>query len=209
MSFGAVAGITITIALILIMGVGLMSYVSSLVKNAYQIKVELRNDVESAIARMDTEMDRRGRALRKELGDDAAKLRDSVQQDNDRRIKEIEDRLQKTLQDLNTAGRDEKAATQTALADMRRRLKTLESDVVAIKTDLSRRAALGRALRDKDRADQTDLAEAAPSPAPAPAPAPNEAPAAASPPSPPARQSAPVPVAPSGGQRLQYGELEG
>ncbi|KJS36249.1 MAG: hypothetical protein VR70_14155, partial [Rhodospirillaceae bacterium BRH_c57] len=162
MSFGAVAAITITIALVLIMGIGLMSYVSSLVKNAYQIKVELRNDVESAIARMDMEMDRRGKALRKELGDDTSKLRDSVQQDNERRIKEIEDRLQKTLQDLSAAGRDEKTATQTALTDMRRRLKTLESDVVAIKNDLSRRAALGRAMRDKDRAEQGEPVATAP-----------------------------------------------
>ncbi len=203
MGFGAVAVITIVIALVLIMGVGLMSYVSSLVKNAYQIKVELRNDVESAIARMEGELDRRGKALRKELGDDTGKLRDSVQQDNDRRIKEIEDRLQKTLQDLTVAGRDEKAATQTALTDMRRRLKTLESDVVAIKGDLSRRAALGRALRDKDRADQAD-------PAPTPsstASAPDEAPPARPAPPPPA--PAAVPAAPSGGQRLQYGELEG
>lgn len=207
MSFGAVAAITITIALVLIMGIGLMSYVSSLVKNAYQIKVELRNDVESAIARMDMEMDRRGKALRKELGDDTSKLRDSVQQDNERRIKEIEDRLQKTLQDLSAAGRDEKTATQTALTDMRRRLKTLESDVVAIKNDLSRRAALGRAMRDKDRAEQGEPVATAP--APAAVPSPREASSTAPQSAPSAPPATPSPVAPSGGQRLQYGELEG
>ncbi|MFA7428538.1 MAG: hypothetical protein WCZ23_00105 [Rhodospirillaceae bacterium] len=204
MSFGAVAGITLAIALVLVMGVGLMSYVSSLVKNAYQIKVELRADVESAIARMEGEMDRRGKALRKELGDDAGRLRENVQQDNERRIKAIDEQLQKTLRDLTDAGRADKAAMQSTLVDLQRRMKSLETDVAAIKEDLSRRAALGRAMRDKDRTDRHDDDH---DEVPTPTAALSAAPQTTAPPPAAQARPAPLPATSGDGQRLEYGEL--
>lgn len=219
MSFGAVAGITLAIAVVVVVGVALMSYVSSLVKNAYQIKVELRSDVESAIARMEAEMDRRGKSLRKELGDDAAQLREAVRHDNERRVKEIEERLQKSAKDLQDAARTDKAATQSVLADMQKRLKGLEADMAAVKGELARRAVLARAMRDKDRAESgeapadhaADTAEAAEeptssaTPAAIPSPSPVAPPVAAPPaaPSPPATSS----TSGAGGQRFQYNDF--
>lgn len=207
MSFGAIAGITLTIAVVVVMGVALMSYISSLVKNAYQIKVELRSDVENAIARMEAEMDRRGKALRKELGDDSAQVREAVRHDNERRVKEIEERLQKSAKDLQDAARTDKAAVQNVLADLQSRLKGLEADMAAVKGELARRAALARAMREKDRTDSAEgreIAEAATaSEDPAPAPASVETPAA-----PPAAPAAPQPATPNGGsQRFQYNDF--
>lgn len=194
MSFGAIAGITLTIALVLVVGVALMSYVSSLVKNAYQIKVELRADVENAIARMEAEMDRRSKALRKELGDEAGQMRDAVRQDIERRLKDMEDRLQKTTHELQGASRTEKVA----LVEMQRRLKDLETDLAAVKGELARRAALGRALRDKDRAEAEEQG-------PAGAAAEAEEPAAEVI-APPAVGSRPSP-APGTGQRVPLEDL--
>ncbi|MGC2855437.1 hypothetical protein ACM64Y_08175 [Novispirillum sp. DQ9] len=208
MSFGAVAGITLAIAVVLVMGVGLMSYVSTLIKNAYQIKVELRSDVDTAIARMEAEMDRRGKALRKELADDAGQLRDAVKTENERRLKEIEDRLQAASKDLQEAARGDKMAVQKVLSDLQTRLKALETDMAAVKGELARRAALARSLRDKDRADVAEAAIEAESPVAANAPAVSAASLAAAPLQPTAAPApTPAPALTTGNPRFQYDDF--
>lgn len=192
MSFGAVAGITLAIAVVVVMGVALMSYVSSLVKNAYQIKVELRSDVENAIARMEAEMERRSKALRKEMGDDSTQVREAVRLDNERRVKEIEERLQGTAKELHDAGRSDKVAMQKVLSDLQGRLKALETDMAAVKGELARRAAIARALHEKDRAETTEGRDGAEGEA-----QPAEADAAATDESPKTQKAAPAPATPT------------
>lgn len=169
MSFGPIAGVTLAIAAVLVLGVTLLSYVSSLVKNAYQIKVELRSEVEKAIAGMNAEMARHGKFLRKDLGDDTTKLRESLQQDMEKRMHGVEERLAEANRALTQGDASDQQTMRAMLQDTQRRLKALERDVAAIKEDSARRAALGRAMRDRDR-EKAGL-EPKPEPETDPAPA--------------------------------------
>lgn len=202
MGFGSVAGVTLAVAAVIVLAVMLMSYVSSLVKNAYQIKIELRSDVDNAIAAMNAEIARSSKLLRKELGDDAGKVRDNIAQDAERRLAEIEQRLIKSIADQTQADRSARQDTQARIEDLARRIRTLERDVAALKEDSLRRAAISRSLRDRQAATDappppveapaadpapeagllaamTDMTEPAPAPAPVPAPKPAPAPAPA------------------------------
>jgi ribosomal protein S17E len=154
MSYSVITGIAIAIAVVVVIGIGLLSYMSSLIKNAYQIKVELRNDLETGLKKVEEDVRQKSKWMRNEVGEDVAKMKQALERENGERLAGLQERFQTAVRDLDEAGRAERAEMRGAIAGAHRKLQALEQDIAAMREEAARRAALGRPTR-KDRGDGT------------------------------------------------------
>lgn len=144
MNYASIMGVTIAIAVIAVLGIALLSYLSSLVKSAYQIKVEMRADLDSGLKSLEDEMRKKSRWMRTEVGEDVAKMKQAMEQEIQQRLSGIQEDLQAALRQIDEAGRAEAADLRAVLAQTRKQIAALDQDVHALKDEAARRAAIGR-----------------------------------------------------------------
>ncbi|KAF0138957.1 MAG: hypothetical protein FD153_1058 [Rhodospirillaceae bacterium] len=78
----------------------MVAYVSSLVKNAYQLKMELRGDLEDSLSKLEDAAGKRTRTIKRELLDEIAKMRVSLERDTIRRLTELNESVLKQKADV-------------------------------------------------------------------------------------------------------------
>lgn len=93
MNAGSVTGMTVVIALLGVLVVGLLTYMSALVRRAYELRVELHNEIERGLRRIEDDLDAKSRRLKREVQEDIGKSKDAIRQDNDRRYEETINQL--------------------------------------------------------------------------------------------------------------------
>jgi len=186
MSYATITGITIAIAVVVVIGIGLLSYMSSLIKSAYQIKVEMRSDLENGLKKIEEELRQKSKWMRSEVGEDVSKMRESIERENDRRLAQLQERLQAIVKEAEDASRAERADLRTALAQVRQSVASLDKDLAALKDEAARRAAIGRPPQARKEAEREAEAMAA---APSATPSPTAVPAAPAPAGPPAESA--------------------
>ncbi|MEO5372798.1 MAG: hypothetical protein H7840_00810 [Alphaproteobacteria bacterium] len=135
MSFLPVALTTMLIAIVIVLGVVMVKYVSSLVANAYQIKIELQADLESGLRRIEEDLDKRARLVKRELLDELMKLRTASDAETNRRITEVVDALQKAIRDLDEATVERSKSIIRTLDDVRRDLDCMHVDFRVFKRE--------------------------------------------------------------------------
>lgn len=217
MDYMTLTVVTIGVAAVVVLGFFLISYMSSLVKNAYQIKVEMRNDMETNFRRIEDELTKKSKWMRAELGEDVSKMKTSVETENDRRLTSIETRLKETVAQLDELVRGDRQDMRQVMESVQRRLGTIEQDITNLKDEAARRAAIARNRRPEDQQPPPPRPVANPA-APVKPPA-GQAPGSAPPPSPaigtPAAgaQAAPAPASapaakPGTAQRIELIEFD-
>lgn len=144
MTNASIAVITIAIAVVLVIGLALLSYVSSLVKSAYQIRVDMRSDLDSGLKRLDEEMRQKSRWMRTEVGEDVAKMKQALERETEERLSTIQAEFQAAVRQMDTASRGDTATLHDQLAQAHHRIAALEQDLRALKDEAARRAAIGR-----------------------------------------------------------------
>jgi polyhydroxyalkanoate synthesis regulator phasin len=180
MNYVSITGITLGIAVVAVLAIGLLSYMSQLVKNAYQIKVEIRSDMEEGLRKIEEEMGKKTKWMRSEVGEDVAKMRQGIEQDNGHRLEGIEDRLTTLAQDLDRDSREERSELRNTVNQLRKKVVSMEQEITALKEEMARRAALGQKRRDDAPAPSAkeatpERSEAKPPEAPRPSPVPQTA----------------------------------
>ncbi|MCF8479008.1 MAG: hypothetical protein K9H25_01120 [Rhodospirillum sp.] len=138
-------GITVAIALVIILVGALVNYMSSLVKSAYQIKVELRNDMETALKDMQSDIDKRAKWLKRDMVEETNKVREGMETANAKKIEEIKVTLTAIASEAREAGRADMTALAEGVAALVVRVEILEQEGKARK-DMARR------VRDKKEA---------------------------------------------------------
>jgi hypothetical protein len=93
MSFLTIAMVALVIGLVVVFAVALVGYLSSLVKNAYQIKVEMRADLEEGLKKMDDELNKRSKWLKREMIDEMEKIKAGMTTEAARRQVEMSEQL--------------------------------------------------------------------------------------------------------------------
>ncbi|MBF0095248.1 MAG: hypothetical protein HQL34_12005, partial [Alphaproteobacteria bacterium] len=63
----SLAGVALLIAFVAVFAVVVVSYMSSLVKNAYQIKIEIRSEMEDGLRRMSDDSEKWVRMTKRDL----------------------------------------------------------------------------------------------------------------------------------------------
>lgn len=130
MSFAAVLGIALVIGTTLILGVAIVSYVSSLAKNAYELKVEMRRDLDDGLKAMEAEVARALKWARGELAGEIEKSRALMAEDLERRQAEIEARLAAGIETREAAWAAEREGLRTEIALLEDRLARVEHRLV-------------------------------------------------------------------------------
>lgn len=138
MSAGSITGMTIIVALLGVLVVGLLTYMSSLVRRAYELKVELHGEIDRGLRQIESDIEMRSRKMRQDVHDDMGKLKEALKQG-------VEQRHQETLATLDgtlAAYRDQqdKALGDHArvIEDLRRRQKALQRDLETVALELGR-----------------------------------------------------------------------
>jgi len=90
MSFAAVLGITLVLVTVVVLGVTLVTYLSSLARSAYELKVELRRDMEDGLKQIGAETSRQTKFARGELMAEIERCRSATVDDIERRHAEYQ-----------------------------------------------------------------------------------------------------------------------
>ncbi|MDK9720549.1 MAG: hypothetical protein OEL53_05135 [Rhodospirillales bacterium] len=136
MNFLTVTVIIFIVALIGVFAVALIVYLSSLVKSAYQIKIEMRNDLEEGLKRADEELNKRSRWIKRELLDEIEKIKGGLQADITNRGVTILDESHKQIAGVEEGLRKDLAETNRLLGEARDLLYALDHRVKSIRREV-------------------------------------------------------------------------
>ena len=179
MNFLTVTIVIFIVALIGVFAVALIVYLSSLVKSAYQIKIEMRNDLEEGLKRADEELNKRSRWIKRELLEEIERIKGGMQADITNRGITILEETRKMVAGSEEGLRHDLAETNRLLGEARDLLYALDHKVKSM-----RREAHGGAASADAQAAKAGGEGAAPSTPALPPPSGSVAsplPAAASP----------------------------
>lgn len=141
MSMSSVAGMTIGLALLAVLVIGLLTYMSALVRKAYELKVELNAVLDRRLAEIEEEAAGRSKKIRREVLDDVAKLKDQLARDVDRLTAEAAAGTAETIAELRRDGEAARVAQAQAIDDLRRRQLELQRALEAVGRDFARMSA--------------------------------------------------------------------
>ncbi len=126
MSFAALMGIALAIGIVTILGIALVSYMSSLARSAYELKVEMRKDLDDGIRRVEAEMVKQTKWARGDLMAEVERTRAAMLEDLGRRQQDIQAASTAEIQKREAAWTAERETLSTALTDLDGRVALLE-----------------------------------------------------------------------------------
>jgi len=100
--------IAFVIGAVAVIGIAIVSYMSSLVKNAYEIKIEMRKDLDDGLKLAQSEMVKASKSIRAELSNEAERTRNNLLEDLKRRFEETQSSLTAELKKRDEAWEEER-----------------------------------------------------------------------------------------------------
>lgn len=107
----------------------LISYMASLIRSAYQIKVELRNDVDCALGEMHVQMEQRTKAMRREVGEESGKVRAALEARTQETLAEIRQDLDAFLRESQDESHRDVKELRSQVAFLKERVERLEGSL--------------------------------------------------------------------------------
>ncbi|MBY0431574.1 MAG: hypothetical protein K2Q10_10275 [Rhodospirillales bacterium] len=152
--------ITLAIGALLVVGGGLVTYMASLVKSAYAIRVEIRTEMDEGMRRIEDDMDKKSRWIKRDLIEEMEKTRNALNTENQRRAGEMAEVLNKRLVEMDTAYRNDRIEILKLLDNQRQMILSLDQRLRALKRE-QRRADMGAVLESMAPAggDNTEPAD--------------------------------------------------
>lgn len=141
MSMSSVAGMTIALALLAVLVIGLLSYMSSLVRKAYELKVEVNALIDHRLKEVEEHMLGRGRQMRRDLQEELGKIRDGMAREAESHRQDVTAAATAQVAALRSDTEAMRAALVQALEDAGRRQRELQRTVEALQRDLVRLSA--------------------------------------------------------------------
>lgn len=130
MSFAAILGIALVIGTTIILGIAIVSYVSSLAKSAYELKVEMRRELDDGLKGLESEVSRALKWARGELAGEIEKSRALMAEDLERRQRDIDARITAEFAAREAGWLAEREALRTEVALLEDRLSRVEHRLV-------------------------------------------------------------------------------
>ena len=138
MSMSAVLLVSLAAAVVLVVGGGLMMYMANLVRNAYELKVQINADVDERIKAISDDVEKRSKWIKRELIEELEKIKTGMMQANVRNIQEMADPVLKRIEALETVLKKERTDWSTAVDETRQGGSHLEAKVAQLRKDLRR-----------------------------------------------------------------------
>ena len=157
MSAVSTAIVTLLVAMVVVFCVALIIYLSSLVKNAYQIKVEMRGELDDGMKKIDEELNKRSRWIKRELLEEIEKVKVAMHTDNARRFGEMNDLMRKSVNEMLEGEKKERHEINKRLEGIKESQGKHDQVVKRLKRDVRRLGDDWDADADPDAEDEIDL----------------------------------------------------
>jgi len=140
MSTATVLILCIVAGLVLVVGGALVMYMSNIVKNAYEIKVALNDELDDRLKKMDEELDKKSKWIKKDLIDEFDKIKTGMQTDNARRFDEFGLKYAQRLSEIEDVLRKNQGEIITAMGEQRAAMNAFDQKLNILRRDQQRRA---------------------------------------------------------------------
>ena len=161
MGFLSTLAITAVIGVFIVLVIALISYVSNLVKQAYELKVELRRELNEGLSNLEEEINKRSRWVKRELLTEIEKIRANHETLIESRTKQIADSNNDTLKASEEQARQDRASLDHEIQENRRRLKALDKDLKQVVQTVNILQALTPGTPEEVEAETAENAEQA------------------------------------------------
>lgn len=118
--------VSLGLGAIIIAAGGLMMYMSSLVKNAYALKVEMQAEMNEQLQRIADDADKKTKWIKRDLVEEIEKSKNALVADNQRRFGEFEATLEKRLGEVDDAFRRDRLEILKQIETLKQALAQLE-----------------------------------------------------------------------------------
>ena len=136
MSFWTITLFSLAAGLVLVVGGALVVHMGNLVRNAYELKIEIKSDVEEGQKRIEAEVDKRLKWIKRDLIEDLEKSKEAMQIENQRRLAEAVTGLERRLTELADAQSKDRAATTRTLEGLQADALVLDQRLRALRREL-------------------------------------------------------------------------
>lgn len=129
MGFWSITLIGLVAGLILVIGGALVVHMGSLVKNAYELKVEIKSDVEEGQKRIEAEVDKRLKWIKHDLIEDLEKSKAAIETTTQRQLSESLLAMDKRLAELTEGLAKDRADYGKVLEGLRTDIMVLDQRI--------------------------------------------------------------------------------
>lgn len=130
--------LTLGVAVLVLAVSGLLIYMSQLVKNAYQIKIELQSELSDGLRRVEDEADKKLKWIKRDTFDELEKVKSGLSTDNSRRLNEIQETLNKRMQERDEQWKRDRAELIKVIERQREDIKLLDQRFRSLRRDQRR-----------------------------------------------------------------------
>ena len=138
MGITSVLFVSLAAGLILVICGGIMMYMATLVRSAYEIKVQINTDIEDRLTKMAEALDQKTRSIKLDMIEDINKVRSVLAVENSRRLEEMSEQRNKRLDGLEPMVRAEHGEWVKAVVTVRLSLTQADARVKAVYRELKR-----------------------------------------------------------------------
>lgn len=139
--------ISLAAGIILVVGGGIMMYMANLVRSAYEIKVQMKAEIDDRLTKMGEDLDKRSKWIQRELVEEIDKVKIALQADNARKMSELADPLLKKFEEYDQLLRNERAEWVKAVESDRQNITALDAKIRGLKREMKHETdAAGSAL---------------------------------------------------------------
>ncbi len=164
MDFWTVTLISLIAGLILVIGGALVIYMGSLVKSAYELKVEIQSDVDEGLRRVEEETDKKSRWIKRDLVEEIEKIKTNLTTDNTRRFNELMEGANARMSQLEETIKRERETSARVIEGLRHDVMVLDQRLRAMKRGQKAEDEAQATAEDGASAPQADPAPALPAP---------------------------------------------
>ncbi|ARJ68204.1 hypothetical protein WV31_16305 [Magnetospirillum sp. ME-1] len=172
--------ISLAAGVILVVGGGLLMYMAQLVKNAYELKVQINSEVDERLTKMAEDLDKKSRWIKRDLIEEIEKIKIAMETSNAQKFAELTQPFMQRLEAMEEMLRKDRAEWTKALNEDREVIKALDAKLGAVRREIKQAAegsnpsldAAMASLAAAKAAAEAQPGEAAPPPADAPPPPP-------------------------------------
>jgi len=159
--------ISLVAGLVLVIGGALVVYMGSLVKSAYQLKIEIKSDMDEGLRKIEEDTDKKSRWIKRDLVEEVEKIKGNVTAENQRKFAELADTLAKRLAEAEEVGRRDRAEIVKLIEGLRRDVMTLDQRMRTLRRDQTAKPGEPSAEADTASAAAPKAADAPPAAPPA------------------------------------------
>lgn len=138
MSMSSVLIVAFAAGVILVVGGGLMMYMANLVRNAYELKVQINSDIDERLGKMTEDLDKKSRWIKRDLLEEIEKIKVALETDNARKFQELGEPVLKRIEDLDQIIRKERGEWVKAIESDRENLTKLDGKIGLLRRDIKR-----------------------------------------------------------------------